>query len=72
MTRHELVARIRQVNASAAPEYLDRFSDASLAIYLERLTRLTGPTGRGAVWVRPDLTLRPVSMRDMAPPRAAA
>jgi hypothetical protein len=40
MDKNELVACIREINKSAAPEFLDEFTPEELTAYLERLMDL--------------------------------
>jgi hypothetical protein len=49
LSRAQLVERILQLNPTATPEFLARFSEGSLAHYLEHLSVMDEPT---APWVR--------------------
>lgn len=54
MSRDQLVAGIIAVNPTATSDFLASFERDTLAGYLERLSRLRGPSARGTRWVRPD------------------
>lgn len=51
LRRWQLMERIMELNVTAREEYLEDFSDDSLARYLEHLESMGSP--RGARWVRP-------------------
>lgn len=52
MQRRWLLERIMELNRSARPGFLERFSDADLAAYLEHLTAAQEPRGPSARWRR--------------------
>jgi len=49
--RESLLAQIRVFNATATRDYLARFDDRALRLYLEHLQTTIEP--RGASWMRP-------------------
>jgi hypothetical protein len=51
-SKNELIDRIRQINRSADPRWLERFEDAALFDYLEHLQLLMEPRGGQSVWHR--------------------
>jgi hypothetical protein len=51
-SKNELIDRIRQINRTADPQWLERFDDSSLVDYLEHLQLLMEPRGRTSVWRR--------------------
>lgn len=51
-SKHEIIDRIRQINRTADPQWLERFDDSSLFDYLEHLQLLMEPRGRTSVWRR--------------------
>jgi len=51
--RREVIDQIVRINTSATTDFLDRFADAALQVYLDHLTCTQQPRGRRAVWVRP-------------------
>lgn len=53
--RSVLIAAIRDLRATASPEWLAGFSAPALREYLEHLQAAARPRGRQAVWVRPRL-----------------
>lgn len=53
LTREQVVDRIITINPTATADFLNRFRDQSLELYLERLS---SATRRGASWVRPQET----------------
>ena len=52
MTREQLIDRILDHNRTATPEFLGQFEDDGLRLYLERLTRCSGPRTDRTGWVR--------------------
>lgn len=40
MTKFEMIERIRQINPTALPEFLDRFAEPDLLAYLRQLQEL--------------------------------
>jgi len=53
MSKHQLIEQIRQLNRSAAEDFLVHFNEQALENYLKRLALARegrGPTSR---WVRP-------------------
>ncbi|GJQ28150.1 MAG: hypothetical protein HBSAPP03_00340 [Phycisphaerae bacterium] len=52
LNRAQLIGRILEINPSATPEFLARFTGPALAEYLDHLTLTIEPRGRGSVWVR--------------------
>jgi len=53
LTREQVVDRIITINPTATTDFLERFSEDSLARYLAHLMAASGPRGRHARWVRP-------------------
>lgn len=54
LTREQVVDRIISINKSVTVEFLNRFPDSSLNVYLDHLSVATGPRGaRSRTWVRP-------------------
>lgn len=51
-SKNEIIDRIRQINRSADPQWLERFEDNALFDYLEHLQLLMEPRGRQSVWRR--------------------
>lgn len=51
LSREQLLDRIMDVNPTASPEFLGRFDDAALCVYLERLSWARQPRGPQARWV---------------------
>lgn len=51
-SKASLIDAIRDINSSASPEWLARFSEAELAQYLEHLRTMLAPI-EVARWVRP-------------------
>jgi hypothetical protein len=49
LSRAQLIERIMQLNPTATPEFLARFSEAALAHYLEHLSVMDEPT---VPWIR--------------------
>lgn len=49
LTREQVVDRIITINPTATADFLNRFQDQSLELYLERLS---SSMRRGASWVR--------------------
>ena len=52
MSKQQMIEAIQQKSRGATPEFLARFDEASLQLYLRRLTTVVGRRGRGSVWVR--------------------
>lgn len=53
LTREQVVDRIITINPTATADFLNRFRDQSLELYLERLSTTMR---RGASWVRQEET----------------
>jgi hypothetical protein len=53
LNKQQIIDRIREVNRSAAAEWLARFTDAQLRTYLEHLQLTLEPRGRSSRWLRP-------------------
>jgi hypothetical protein len=51
--RRDMIEQIVRINTSATTDFLDRFADAALQVYLDHLTCTPQPRGRRAIWVRP-------------------
>lgn len=51
-SRVHLVERILELNPTATPEFLSRFTHSSLIEYLDHLTLTQAPRGKGSQWVR--------------------
>mgnify|MGYP006288377139 CR=1 FL=1 len=51
MSKHEMIAMIRQRNRSASEQFLTHFEDRALDDYLRRL-QLREQRGRETAWVR--------------------
>jgi hypothetical protein len=51
--RRDMIEQIVRINATATADFLNRFADAALQVYLDHLTCTQQPRGRRAVWVRP-------------------
>lgn len=56
LSKHQMIEAIRQRNRSASAEFLVRFDERTLEMYLQRLTQVLGHRGRRSVWVRPDVS----------------
>jgi hypothetical protein len=52
MNKQQTIDLIRQRNHSASAEFLGRFDEASLEVYLRRLSQIAGHRGRTSRWVR--------------------
>ena len=52
MTKQQTIDLIRQRNHSASTEFLTRFDERSLDVYLRRLSTVCDNRGRGSRWVR--------------------
>ncbi len=53
MSKSEVIEQIRQLNRSAAPDFLVSFRPQALEEYLRRLSLARSGRGRASVWVRP-------------------
>jgi hypothetical protein len=53
LTREQVVDRIMHLNPTAREEFLGRFPEEELNLYLDRLTAASSPRGRFARWERP-------------------
>lgn len=53
LSREMLVERIQAYNPGASAEYLLRFDQTPLTLYLEHLAATSVPRGRDARWIRP-------------------
>jgi hypothetical protein len=53
LTREQLVTRIMELNSTATVEYLGRFGEEDLRLYLGHLQAAQVPRGPGARWQRP-------------------
>lgn len=51
--RRDMIDQIVRINASATADFLSRFADRALQVYLDHLTCTQQPRGRRAVWIRP-------------------
>lgn len=51
--RAQLVELIVSLNPTATPAFLGQFEDGMLRGYLDHLTAVQEPRGRGARWLRP-------------------
>ncbi len=57
MSKAQMIDQIRQINRSAAREWLDRFSRSELGQYLAHLQITLEPRGVESSWIRtPDMT----------------
>lgn len=54
LTREQVVDRILSMNHSVDADFLRRFEEEELRMYLQRLDAAQEPRGRRAVWVRRD------------------
>lgn len=52
LSREQLIDRIQTLNPTASAEYLARFSEADLDLYLDHLSAAFEPRGRLARWLR--------------------
>jgi len=52
MTKQQTIEMIRQRNQSASAEFLTRFDEGSLDVYLRRLATVCNHRGRSSRWVR--------------------
>jgi hypothetical protein len=52
MSKQQMIDLIRQRNSSASTDFLVKFDEEALRIYLRRLTTVQGHRGRSSVWVR--------------------
>lgn len=52
LSREQLIDRIQSLNPTASAEYLGRFGEQSLSLYLDHLLALCEPRGRMARWLR--------------------
>jgi hypothetical protein len=53
LTREQVVDRIITINPTATVDFLDRFTEHSLGMYLDHLLAASGPRGRQSRWSRP-------------------
>lgn len=65
MTKEQTIDLIRQRNQSASAEFLTRFDERSLDVYLRRLSTVCNHRGRASRWVR-DTTSPAVTTRAAA------
>lgn len=56
MSKQQMIEQIQLKNRSASPEFLERFDELALQMYLRRLTTVVGHRGRGSIWVRENNT----------------
>ena len=52
MTKQQTIELIRQRNQSASAEFLTRFDERALDVYLRRLSTISNHRGRDSRWVR--------------------
>ncbi|MCA9294676.1 MAG: hypothetical protein KDA20_12775 [Phycisphaerales bacterium] len=52
LSREQIIQQIQAANPTASVEYLQRFENYSLQLYLERLTKLAEPRSGKSFWVR--------------------
>ncbi len=52
LSREQLIDRIQSLNPTASADYLAKFAEEDLSLYLDHLTALCEPRGRMARWLR--------------------
>jgi hypothetical protein len=53
LTREQVVDRIISINPTATAQFLERFTESSLGMYLDHLIVASGPRGGHSRWLRP-------------------
>ena len=56
LSREQIIQQIQAANPTATASYLEQFENYSLALYLERLTKLSEPRSGKSFWVRQNET----------------
>jgi hypothetical protein len=54
--RATIMGQILRLNATASERFLARFEEPALRSYLQKLQASQQPRGRGAVWVRSEMS----------------